>query len=182
MACRQSLVVRPREAQPQGVLSCEAVRAKPDTRNDSVQRLLQVDKIAPVKSQSFEKRQDIRCIPAYRSVNVGDSFGSVYFQNLFGQPGSDALPHVLGIHPHGGDPGALFRSETEWQDIAEHESDYSAVQLSHDASVIFAVADMFLDQPMDFVIDGMLCDADIDVADIFGIPGLYPANAQSIFS
>ena len=104
----------------------------------SGQGLFKVDEIAAIEAEGFKKGEQVRAVPAHRRVNHADPLGLVTLESGPGQAGSHALAHVVGFDPQGGDPGALFDTEPQGEDIADHKADHPAVELGHEADILLA--------------------------------------------
>ena len=99
------------------------------------QHLSEVYEIAAIKTEGLEEREQIGRVSAHGGVHIVDAFGLVEFENLPRQLRPDTLPHVLGVHPERGDPGAFLYPETEGHDVADHEAGNRLIEFGHKTGV-----------------------------------------------
>lgn len=78
---------------------------------------------------------------------------------------TDTLTHEIWVYAERGDPGACLDAETEVEEVADHESDDTALYLGDDADVFFAL-NVFFDQRVEINIHRFANDGRANANDI----------------
>jgi len=128
----------------------------------------QIDKIAAIKSQRFEKGQHIGGVPANRGVNILDSLGFVILEYFLSQTCPDAHSHKIRIYAQSGDPGAFGHPETGGEDVADHKTDDLILVQRNKAGAIIPQG-MRFNNPFKIRIHRFSGDSCIDLANFMSI-------------
>jgi hypothetical protein len=141
--------------------------------------LSQVDKIAAVETEGFEKGEHIGGIPSYRGVDIVDTLGTIKLYYFIGQAGTDALSHVIGINAEGGNPGAFRNAESSRENVADHKAHHFIFELRHEAGLVIFAGVVFNDL-FEIIADGLHGDGCINSADLIRIFFFQSSNSDII--
>jgi hypothetical protein len=133
-----------------------------------IQFFSEVDKIASVKPEGFEKGQQIRRIPSHRRIDIFYALELAIFESFFRQSFADPLPHEPGMDPQKGYPCTAFDAEKTRKNGDNQISNDLALQFRHKTGV-FGSPGLIHDHVLEIIFRGNIGDGYADPVDIIGI-------------